>query len=107
MSNESAVATQTAIHSAFADDEDYAELLEMFAETLPKKRQQLQELHAKGDFDELAKFAHQLKGAGGGYGFQGMTDIARELELDCRAEETNRVQTRVETLLDYLDRIVV
>ena len=62
MSNDSAVAAPIAIQSTFADDQNYAELLKMFTETLPEKRQQLQRLHASGDFDELAQFAKRGPG---------------------------------------------
>jgi HPt (histidine-containing phosphotransfer) domain-containing protein len=68
------------IRSVLADDVEWAELLHVFAETLPEKRQTLRDLYRKGEFDQIRRWAHQLKGAGGSYGFPGLSQAAADLE---------------------------
>jgi HPt (histidine-containing phosphotransfer) domain-containing protein len=95
------------IRSTLADDGDFVELLELFAETLPEKRVTVRELQNKGAVDELRVWAHQLKGASGGYGFPGLSEAAAELEQGCKAGETDRVTRAVDRIVDYLNRIEI
>ena len=99
--------TETPVYSTFADDPDFEELLEMFADAIPEKRQALEESHRTGEVDQLRTQAHQLKGAGGGYGFQGLSEVAAELENACKANDVDGVGKNLDKLLGYLDRICV
>ena len=101
--------TQEPIYSSLAGDPDFDELLEMFAESLAEKRQGLEESFRGGQFDQLRRQAHQLKGAGGGYGFDGLTDVARELEDACKADDSSldRIGEALDRLLSYMARISV
>ena len=102
------LATETGpIRSAFADDGDFVELLQLFAESIPEKRLTVRELQNKGAVDELRVWAHQLKGASGGYGFPGLSEAAAELEQGCKARETDRIGRAVDRIVDYLNRIEI
>jgi len=68
------------LYSELADDPDLADVLEMFVNDLPERARRLREAVAAEDFETLRCLAHQLKGAGGGYGFGAITDAAREVE---------------------------
>jgi HPt (histidine-containing phosphotransfer) domain-containing protein len=96
---------QTAVISGFADDPDFQDLLEMFAESISRQRQELEASHRDGDVQQLQALAHTLKGAGGGYGFPEMTTLAAELENACKSDDRPLVDVRVPVLLDYLGRI--
>ena len=94
-----------ALVSEFADDPDMAELVEMFVAELGDRIQALEKAFADRDFNELQRFAHQLKGSAGGYGFSPITDKAAILEkslLDS-AEETV-VRDALEELLTLCRR---
>jgi HPt (histidine-containing phosphotransfer) domain-containing protein len=93
------------IRSSFADDGDFVELLRQFAETIPEKRQTVRELQQNGTIDELRVWAHQLKGAGGGYGFEALSEAAAELETSCKSGQSEHVTQAVERVIDYLNRI--
>jgi HPt (histidine-containing phosphotransfer) domain-containing protein len=95
------------VHSTFADDEDFAELLRAFADTIPEKQQTVLDLHRAGAFDELRCWAHQLKGAAGGYGFPELTEVAAELEQACKAQDADWITLGVDRVLDCLKRIAV
>lgn len=97
--------TQEPVRSEFGDDPDFAELLEMFADSIVEKRQALTVAAQANDTDQLRTLAHQLKGAGGGYGFPGLTTVAAELESVCKENDETQIESHTEQLLDYLSRI--
>lgn len=56
------------------------EIVREFASELPDRAAQANAHLADGDLDALQTLAHQLKGAGGGYGFTSITEVAASLE---------------------------
>ena len=68
------------IRSTYEDDPDMLELVREFVSELPERIGKIEERMAAADWTELQTVAHQLKGAGGGYGLQPITDRAGELE---------------------------
>ncbi len=99
--------TQTAgpVFSDFADDPDFEDLLQMFAETIEERSGLLQQQFREGSVDAMRMTAHQLKGAGGGYGFDGLTAVAAELEQACKENDINRVGNALDSVLEYMSRI--
>jgi HPt (histidine-containing phosphotransfer) domain-containing protein len=102
-----ATTKQKPVYSEFNSDPDFEELLEMFVEAIPEKKTILSDSYESAEYDEIKRQAHQLKGAGGGYGFDGLTDLAAELEPACKANDIDRVGQTLDTLLGYMDRIAV
>lgn len=74
------------LYSEFADDEDMAELLVEFVEGLHTTCEKLQSALATEDKDTVRRIGHQLKGAGGGYGFPLITELGAKLESAVQAE---------------------
>lgn len=95
------------VYSKFADDPDFGELLQMFLDTIPDKQRELRDDFDSGRIEDLCTKAHQLKGAGGGYGFEGLTAAAAELERACRARNSEWMSQALQQLLDYMGRIAV
>lgn len=95
------------VYSEFAGDPEFVELLEMFAESTTEKRTLLQASFAAGDFDAVKTYAHQLKGAGGGYGFPGLTVVAGELEETCKDPDADRIEQMLNQVLQYLGRVSI
>jgi HPt (histidine-containing phosphotransfer) domain-containing protein len=93
------------IRSEFAMDADFREVLEAFVEALPERRRLLTNLHRDGSLDELGRQAHQLKGAGGGYGFPEISAAGAELQLACRVQDPTHVEHCLAALLDLLGRV--
>ena len=60
------------------------EIVREFASCLPERSRELQTKLEADDREGLQTMAHQLKGAGGGYGFQQITDAAATLEQALR-----------------------
>ena len=68
------------IRSTYESDPDMLEIVREFASELPACIAKLEAHLAAGELRELQTLAHQLKGAGGGYGFPQITELAASLE---------------------------
>lgn len=60
---------------------------------------------AQGDFETVRVLGHGMKGSGGGYGFDGITIIGRELELAAKNSDAVTIKKMIDELADYLSRL--
>ena len=96
------------IRSIFENDPDMMEIVRDFAAALPERRRSLQALLEANDLDALQVAAHQLKGAGGGYGFQPITDTAARLEQALRVGvDASALKDHCQALCEVLDAVTV
>jgi CheY-like chemotaxis protein len=94
--------------SVYADDPDMAELVESFVASLHEKRNAIASAAREADLEPLRRLAHQLKGAGGGYGFPSLTSAAAEVEaLVGEPNDRAELGRTVETLLVTMDRAMI
>lgn len=95
------------IFSAFQDEEDFRELLEDFFVSAQDRRRVLSQLLADREWHAIRKQAHQLKGSGGGYGFDGLSELAAQLEEVCSQSEPTleEISPLLDDVVDYLSRI--
>lgn len=100
-------AGSTPIHSDYADDPEFAELLRLFVSEIPPTLKELHRCFETELHDELARKAHQLKGAGGGYGFPELTEIAGLLEKAVKSQEPQAISDAFVQVTSYLGRIQV
>jgi signal transduction histidine kinase/CheY-like chemotaxis protein/HPt (histidine-containing phosphotransfer) domain-containing protein len=68
---------------------------------LPVYRQALD----SGDFESIRKMAHKTKGAAGGYGFQGLTELGGALEQAAIRTDGTLIRTKLDEYAEYLERI--
>ena len=61
----------------------------------------------KGDFEAIRSMGHKMKGSGGGYGFDGITDIGRAMEEAAKMEHAEEINRQTATLKSYLERVDV
>jgi histidine phosphotransfer protein HptB len=77
-------AGQELYYSKLAHEPDVAELVELFVNELPGRLEEMAWATTRGDWQEVARLAHQLKGAGGSHGFAQLTPYAWKLEQAAR-----------------------
>ncbi len=80
------------IRSDFADDPDLAAVLSPFVAGLPAQLDGMRDALANGDHEHLRRLAHQLKGAGGSYGYPLLTAVAGLLEQAARTGDIEAAQ---------------
>ncbi len=90
--------------SDMADDEDMAALVEQFVATVPERVGALRAASVTGDRVCLARLAHQLKGAAGGYGFPRISEAAAVLEAACGVGNSDATASALEQLVRLMSR---
>ena len=68
------------LYSTLGTDPDLCDIVDMFVDEMPDRITCLMQLLEASNYDELARMAHQLKGAAGSYGFDAISPAAGELE---------------------------
>jgi HPt (histidine-containing phosphotransfer) domain-containing protein len=59
------------------------------------------------DYDTVRGLAHGLKGAGGGYGFDVLSEIAAALEQAAKAKNGGQIRVWLADLADYLEKVEI
>ena len=96
------------LRSQYENDPDMRDLVREFACGLPGRAAALEELHATRMHAELQRLAHQLKGAGGGYGFAQITEVASRLEQALKSGAAEpEIKDRATELCATLRAVVV
>ena len=60
-----------------------------------------------GDFEEVRVIGHSMKGSGGGYGFDKITEIGARIEVSAREKNDQAIRNLVDELSKYLELIEV
>ncbi|OGS14341.1 MAG: hypothetical protein A2285_06620 [Elusimicrobia bacterium RIFOXYA12_FULL_57_11] len=75
---------------------------------LDNRRRELPELFtflAGGNLEQLKKAGHRLAGSGGGYGFDRISELGKQLEAQALAGDTAGVAALLEELKDYVENL--
>ncbi len=72
--------TTEPLYSTLADDPDLCDIVVMFVDEMPDRVDNLLAQLESGNWEELRRAAHQLKGAAGSYGFDAISPSAARLE---------------------------
>lgn len=86
--------------SGFCHDAAMASLIESFLKELPHKIRSLEQAVTEGDAQSIEIMARALKGQGGSFGFQIISDAARQVESDVQEGATS------EQILKDVDSLV-
>jgi CheY-like chemotaxis protein len=100
-------ASSEPILSAYADDDDMTELLELFRLDLREDVERIQVALETSNVAELESVAYQIKGCAGGYGFPRLSLQADRLEASIRnGAPSERVEAEAQALLEHCSRVV-
>lgn len=99
------------LQSTLSSDPDMAELVQFFVDEMNDRIDAIQSAAQGNDLGQLRVVAHQLKGAGSGYGFEPITNSAASLEqlIDAAdaAPEADQLRQQVDELIDLCRRASV
>jgi HPt (histidine-containing phosphotransfer) domain-containing protein len=88
-------------------DPEIADLIPGFLENRRKDIKAMDEALRQGDFEAIQILGHSMKGAGGSYGFDAVTDIGKSLEQAAKDKDAEGIQRSVQELSIYLDQVEV
>ena len=80
------------------DDPEMYDLVEQFVNGLPGRLSELQRAYEQLDWEALTKLAHQLKGAGGSFGYPDLSGQAANMERHFRAHSIGSFKQWMEQL---------
>ncbi|HIF37453.1 MAG: hypothetical protein CXT75_06870 [Methanobacteriota archaeon] len=84
------------------DAEEWAEMQEMYINHTTKELAKIQEDIDNIIIDSLRTFGHNIKGSGGMYGFEEVTNLGTKIEASAKANDRNKIKLLLEELSDFL-----
>lgn len=88
-------------------DSDIEDLIPGFLENRQEDVKSIYDALEKEDYETIRILGHSMKGAGGGYGFDEITDIGRSIEESAEDKNQEEVKKWVINLSNYLDRVEI
>jgi HPt (histidine-containing phosphotransfer) domain-containing protein len=89
------------IYSSIIDEPDILELVAMFVAEMPERIARFDSLLESDDNDNLSRFAHQLKGSAGSYGFAEVSAAAAEVVTAIKTQQPkNQIKTLTKNLIE-------
>lgn len=88
-------------------DPEIADLIPGFLENRRKDVAAMLDALGKGDLQTVRLLGHSMKGAGGGYGFDAITQIGGALEQAANSADREEMRRQIGELSTYLDQVEV
>jgi hypothetical protein len=92
--------------SLLEDEPDLIDLVDKFITRLPGMRDDIVNLHKQKNWDSFLKLVHQLKGVGGGYGYNMITDICTAIEVACQDEDYAKVKEKLDEFKNMSEQVL-
>jgi len=84
------------------DDDEWAEMQEMYISHTSKELAKIQEDLENRALDSLRTFGHNIKGSGGMYGFDEVTHLGTEIEASAKAKDRDKIKSLLTELSTFL-----
>ncbi len=88
-----------------AIDEDLEDLIPGYMDNRRSDIKNIEAALLGNDLETIRILGHSMKGSGGGYGFDPITDIGGALEQAAKDAEIEEIKTQAKALADYIDNI--
>ena len=88
-------------------DTDLQELIPGYLVNREKDLLIYQQALEKDDFDSIALLGHSMKGSGGGYGFNDLSQIGRAIEKAAKSRDKESVRKSIIDLTAYLKKLEI
>ncbi|NLW85328.1 MAG: response regulator [Planctomycetes bacterium] len=98
-------ADDDAIYSTYQNEEGFEEIIAQFVARLPSHIDEMRRALNASLWEELRRLAHQLKGAGGSYGYAALTDEARTLESHAKQADAEKANLSLVAMAGLVRRI--
>jgi HPt (histidine-containing phosphotransfer) domain-containing protein len=86
---------------------DLEDIVPIFLANRKKDVQTLRDAMVKQDFGTAQTVGHRMKGDGGGFGFDRITEIGAAMEVAAKLEDRSTIEQHIVQLEDFLKRVVV
>ena len=89
------------------DDEDLFEVIPGYLDSCRTTLGIMQQSMQQGDFETLKRQGHNIKGSGGGYGFDRISEMGLKIENAAKVQDGVSIDQEIILLQDYLNRVEV
>ena len=88
-------------------DADLEELIPEYIGNRLKDIKSISESLGNGDYENIRTTGHSMKGSGGGFGFDRISEIGAAIEVAAMEEDHETIKNCNDELSTYLDNIVI
>ncbi|OGR64179.1 MAG: hypothetical protein A2X31_12985 [Elusimicrobia bacterium GWB2_63_22] len=88
-------------------DGELADIIPAYLAHRREELAQLPALLAAGDFDALRVIGHKMRGSGGGYGLDLLTEIGERMENSAKTKDKSALAAQAAELKEFLDNVEV
>ncbi|MFQ5636903.1 MAG: Hpt domain-containing protein [bacterium] len=88
-------------------DSDLEDLIPGFMENRHKDVEKINNLLAGNNLEEIQRLGHSMKGAGGGYGFDEISEIGKQLEAAAKDGNKDVIDHLNNLLKQYISNVTV
>jgi HPt (histidine-containing phosphotransfer) domain-containing protein len=89
-------------------DNDLKDLIPKFLSNREKDMEEMMSAYEGDDFDTICSVSHKIAGNAGGYGFDAMGDIAREMEHESKdGKDKEKIKGYLDGIRNYLDNVEI
>ncbi len=84
------------------DDDEWAEMQDLYINHTSKELKKISENLNLESIDFIRTFGHNIKGSGGMYGFDEVTQIGLQIEIAAKAKDLDTILSNLEDLESFL-----
>jgi len=88
-------------------DPEIADLIPGFLNNREKDIKTMESCLKDGNFEQIERLGHSMKGSGAGYGFKGISEIGRFIEIAGKEKNVKKIKEGIEDLRDFLNRVEI
>jgi len=88
-------------------DQDFAEFVPKFLEHVQESIRSMEEALAKNDYEFILNTSHRIKGSGGGYGLDVVSEFAQTIEMETRKKNEAKISKQLKKLTEFLQHIEI
>ncbi|MFN2339800.1 MAG: Hpt domain-containing protein [Halanaerobium sp.] len=88
-------------------DPDLEFLIPQFLENREEDIKNLKKLLEAKNYDQIRIIGHSMKGSGGGYGFDYLTEIGAQIEKEAELKNKEEIAKLINELKNYLDNLEI
>jgi HPt (histidine-containing phosphotransfer) domain-containing protein len=88
-------------------DPEIADLIPGFLKNREKDIEQMESYLEAKNFEEIERLGHSMKGSGAGYGFDGVSEIGKAIEVAGKEKNIEGIKKGIEDLRSYLRRVEI
>jgi HPt (histidine-containing phosphotransfer) domain-containing protein len=86
-------------------DPEIADLVPGFLQNRQKDINIMESSLTAENFEQIERLGHSMKGSGAGYGFDGISEIGKSIEMAAKEKNIEKIKKGIEDLRDYLGRV--